>query len=174
LVTGLRVLNGIGATRTASARHRQVSRSALHATLQASSSQGLYLGAMHLGTGVFTLIVAMTAGYLALIGQLTVGAVVKAVADEVRQVVPVTLMRAQFLPRRGSPGAYPVLHRAHRARCGRIAERLVDIGDHLLGLCLQSKRLADQQSAVRPPARCAGAADRRPSPSTGSAAARRA
>ena len=37
---GLRVLNGIGATRTASARYRQVSRSALHATLHASSSQG--------------------------------------------------------------------------------------------------------------------------------------
>ncbi|MET0865120.1 MAG: ABC transporter ATP-binding protein [Nakamurella sp.] len=79
LVTGLRVLNGIGASRTASARYRRISRSALRATLQASSSQGVYLGAMQLGTGVFTVIVAMTAGYLALTGSLTVGELIAVV-----------------------------------------------------------------------------------------------
>jgi ABC-type multidrug transport system fused ATPase/permease subunit len=79
LVTGLRVLNGIGATGTASDRYRQVSRNALRATLHASSSQGLYLGTMQLGTGIFTVVVAMMAGYLALTGQLTVGELIAVV-----------------------------------------------------------------------------------------------
>jgi putative ABC transport system ATP-binding protein len=79
LVTGLRVLKGIGAEETAVSRYRQTSRDSLAATLRAARAQAGYEGAMLALSGLFLAVVAFAGGRLALSGEISVGQLVSAV-----------------------------------------------------------------------------------------------
>jgi putative ABC transport system ATP-binding protein len=73
LITGLRVVKGLGAERAAVARYRLVSRSSLSASVRAASSAGWYEAATLLVPGLFLAVVALVAGRLAAGGSITVG-----------------------------------------------------------------------------------------------------
>ncbi|GAA4534214.1 ABC transporter ATP-binding protein [Amycolatopsis samaneae] len=79
LVTGLRVLKGIGAETAAVERYRRTSRSSLLATLRAARAQSWHHGALLALTGIFIAVVALVGGNLALDGHLSVGDLVAAV-----------------------------------------------------------------------------------------------
>jgi putative ABC transport system ATP-binding protein len=79
VVSGLRVIKGIGAERAAAASYRRVSRSALAARLGAARLQGGYLGATNTITGLFLVVVAWVGGRLALDGAISIGELVAGV-----------------------------------------------------------------------------------------------
>ncbi|MFB9742525.1 ABC transporter ATP-binding protein [Pseudonocardia sulfidoxydans] len=79
LVTGVRVLKGIGAERAAVARYRLTSRDALGATLRATGAQAWYSGTVLALNGLFLALVALVGGRLAADGALSVGQLVSAV-----------------------------------------------------------------------------------------------
>lgn len=110
LITGLRVLKGIGAERAAAATYRTSSRSALRARLAATSATGVFSGTTALLSGVLLVVVAWLGGRLALAGSISVGELVAA------------LGLAQFLigPLRELTDLVPVLAGA-RGAAGRVA-----------------------------------------------------
>ncbi len=79
LVSGLRVLKGIGAEASAADRYRRASRGSLKATLRAANAEAAYEGVTLLLTGGFLALVALVSGRLALAGQISVGDFVAAV-----------------------------------------------------------------------------------------------
>lgn len=79
LVAGLRVIKGLGAEPVAASRYRADSQEALRATLHMKSSQAAYEVATDLMSGLFIAGVAILIGWLALRGDMSVGAVVTAV-----------------------------------------------------------------------------------------------
>ncbi|MDR7276400.1 ABC transporter ATP-binding protein [Catenuloplanes atrovinosus] len=76
LVSGLRVLRGIGAQDHAARRYAAASSHALGVTLRAANTKGLHLGLTTAVNGLFLAAVAGVAGWLALRGRLTVGELV--------------------------------------------------------------------------------------------------
>lgn len=79
LVTGVRVLKGIGAERAAVDRYRSTSRDALGATLRATGAQAWYSGTVLALNGLFLALVALVGGRLAADGAMSVGQLVSAV-----------------------------------------------------------------------------------------------
>lgn len=79
LVTGVRVLKGIGAERAAVDRYRLTSRDALGATLRATGAQAWYSGTVLALNGLFLALVALVGGRLAADGAMSVGELVSAV-----------------------------------------------------------------------------------------------
>ncbi|MFI5844977.1 ABC transporter transmembrane domain-containing protein [Catenuloplanes sp. NPDC051500] len=79
LVSGLRVLRGIGAQDHAARRYAAASAHALGVTLRAANSKGLQQGLTTAVNGLFLAAVAGFAGWLALEGRLTVGELVAVV-----------------------------------------------------------------------------------------------
>ena len=79
LVSGLRVVKGLGAERAAAGRYRAVSRSSLAASLRSARSAGWYEAAGVLIPGLFLAAVALIAGRLAAGGSITVGELVAVV-----------------------------------------------------------------------------------------------
>ncbi|GAA3562035.1 ABC transporter ATP-binding protein [Amycolatopsis ultiminotia] len=79
LVSGLRVLKGIGAEPTAVARYRRTSRDSLFATVRAARAQAWHNGALLALTGIFIALVALVGGSLAAGGDISVGDLVAAV-----------------------------------------------------------------------------------------------
>ncbi|MFJ8917722.1 ABC transporter ATP-binding protein [Amycolatopsis sp. NPDC102389] len=79
LVSGLRVLKGIGAEPAAVARYRDTSQNSLKATLRAARAKAWHDGAVLALTGVFIAIVALVGGHLAASGSISVGDLVAAV-----------------------------------------------------------------------------------------------
>ncbi|TVT10627.1 ABC transporter ATP-binding protein [Amycolatopsis bartoniae] len=79
LVSGLRVLKGLGAEAAAVARYRRTSRASLRATLRAARAEAGHDGAILALTGAFIALVALVGGKLALDGHLTIGELVAAV-----------------------------------------------------------------------------------------------
>ncbi|HLU54681.1 MAG TPA: ABC transporter ATP-binding protein [Pseudonocardia sp.] len=79
VVTGLRVIKGIGGEDAADASYRAASRAALRARLAAAKWAGGYLGATNAITGLFLVVVAWVAGRLALDGTISVGELVAGV-----------------------------------------------------------------------------------------------
>lgn len=79
LVSGYRVIKGIGAEEEAARRYRDSSREALAGTVHAKTAEGIYLGSMNLLTGLFIAVLAVVAGLLAWHGQLTVGQLITVV-----------------------------------------------------------------------------------------------
>ncbi|MEU6078398.1 ABC transporter ATP-binding protein [Micromonospora sp. NPDC047074] len=79
LVSGLRVLRGIGAQDHAARRYAVASRHALDVTLRAATTKGLHLGLTTTVNGLFLAVVAGVAGWLALEGRLTIGELVAVV-----------------------------------------------------------------------------------------------
>ncbi|MFF5180549.1 ABC transporter transmembrane domain-containing protein [Micromonospora sp. NPDC000316] len=79
LVTGLRVLRGIGAQHHAARQYAVASGHALDVTLRAATTKGLHLGLTTMVNGLFLAAVAGVAGWLALQGRLTIGELVAVV-----------------------------------------------------------------------------------------------
>ncbi|MFC9253121.1 ABC transporter ATP-binding protein [Amycolatopsis thailandensis] len=79
LVSGLRVLKGIGAEPAAVARYRDTSQNSLKATLRAARAKAWHDGAVLALTGIFIAIVALVGGNLAASGSISVGDLVAAV-----------------------------------------------------------------------------------------------
>jgi len=73
LVTGLRPLRGLGAQDAAARRYREVSRLSLLATLRAAKTQGGYLAASTTLSTLLACGIAITAGWYALTGRISVG-----------------------------------------------------------------------------------------------------
>lgn len=113
LVTGLRVIKGIGAEDAADGAYRRASRTALAARLSAVRFEGGYGAATGVITGVFLVVVAWVGGRLALDGTISVGELVAAVG------------LAQFLigPLERLTGVGPLLAGA-RGSAGRVADLL--------------------------------------------------
>ncbi|MFC4001757.1 ABC transporter ATP-binding protein [Prauserella oleivorans] len=79
LVSGLRVLKGIGAEAAAVSRYRRTSRDSFAATLRAARAHAGHDGAILALTGVFIAVVALVGARLAAEGSITVGGLVAAV-----------------------------------------------------------------------------------------------
>ncbi|RZQ64702.1 ABC transporter ATP-binding protein [Amycolatopsis suaedae] len=79
LVSGLRVLKGIGAEPAAVRRYRTTSQDSLRATLRAARAHAWHDGAVLALTGLFIAVVALVGGNLAMNGQITIGNLVTAV-----------------------------------------------------------------------------------------------
>jgi putative ABC transport system ATP-binding protein len=79
LVTGLRVLHGLGAQRTATARYREVSRRAEAAGIRTGTAKSLQLGATVLAATLVLAVSVASAGLLAVDGTITIGAFISAV-----------------------------------------------------------------------------------------------
>nr|WP_229746143.1 ABC transporter ATP-binding protein [Rhodococcus trifolii] len=73
LITGLRPLRGIGGEDAAAARYRAVSRESLRATLAAARTQGAYAGVAGAVGSLLAVGIALTAGWFALDGRISVG-----------------------------------------------------------------------------------------------------
>ena len=73
LIAGLRPLRGIGAEVAASDRYRIVSREALAATVRATRSQSVYIGFSNAMSSLLAVAVAVTAGWFALRGEISIG-----------------------------------------------------------------------------------------------------
>ncbi|MBH0122317.1 ABC transporter ATP-binding protein [Rhodococcus sp. CX] len=79
LVTGFRVVKGIGAEEVAAHRYFEASRRALRGVLAASRSEGAYLAAMESVSGLFVVTIGVAAGLMAVSGGLTVGQLITVV-----------------------------------------------------------------------------------------------
>ncbi|MER8232619.1 ABC transporter ATP-binding protein [Streptomyces sp. NPDC094049] len=79
LVSGLRVLKGMGAESAAVDRYRATSRDSLSAGLRAARSRAGHEGAVLALTGVFIALIAIVGAYLAVDGSISVGDLVAAV-----------------------------------------------------------------------------------------------
>lgn len=79
LVTGLRVLKGIGAEAAAVARYRRTSQDSLVATLRSARALAWHDGTLLALTGVLIAIVALVGGRLAAQGEIGIGGLVTAV-----------------------------------------------------------------------------------------------
>ncbi|MGK5519063.1 ABC transporter transmembrane domain-containing protein [Micromonospora sp. URMC 107] len=113
LVTGLRVLRGLGAQDHAARRYAVASRHALEVTLRAATTKGLHLGLTTTVNGLFLAAVAGVAGWLALQGRLTIGELVAVVG------------LAQFIAEPVQTLGYCVqLFAMARASAGRVARVL--------------------------------------------------
>lgn len=73
LIAGLRPLRGIGAEDAAAERYRTVSQEALAATIRATRSQGVYIGVSTAMSSLLAVGVAVTAGWFALQGEISIG-----------------------------------------------------------------------------------------------------
>ncbi|ALO06581.1 ABC transporter protein, ATP-binding component [Streptomyces venezuelae] len=79
LVSGLRVLKGMGAESAAVARYRTTSQDSLAAALRAARSRAGHEGAILALTGVFIAVIGLVGAYLAMDGSISVGELVAAV-----------------------------------------------------------------------------------------------
>ncbi|MFI2617216.1 ABC transporter ATP-binding protein [Streptomyces sp. NPDC018584] len=79
LVSGLRVLKGMGAESAAVARYRTTSQDSLAAALRAARSRSGHEGAVLALTGVFIAVIGVVGAYLAMRGSISVGELVAAV-----------------------------------------------------------------------------------------------
>ncbi|MET0475794.1 MAG: ABC transporter ATP-binding protein [Mycobacterium sp.] len=73
LIAGLRPLRGIGAQDAAAARYRTTSQDALAATVRATRSQAIYLAVSNAMSSLLAVGIAVTAGWFALRGQISIG-----------------------------------------------------------------------------------------------------
>ncbi|MDH2388029.1 ABC transporter ATP-binding protein [Streptomyces sp. HNM0663] len=80
LVSGLRVLKGMGAESAAVARYRATSRESLAAALRAARSRAGHEGAVLTLTGVFIAGIGLVGAYLAMRGDISIGELVAAVS----------------------------------------------------------------------------------------------
>nr|QEO74606.1 ABC transporter related protein [uncultured bacterium] len=79
LVSGLRVLKGLGAEPVAISRYRETSQEALGATIRAAGAKAWHDGGMLALNGVFLALVALVGGRLAASGDISIGGLIAAV-----------------------------------------------------------------------------------------------
>ena len=92
LMAGYRVVMGLAAGEQAGARYCDASRASLAATLHAKSAHGRLLGSMQAVTGVFLAAITMAAGWQALTGQLSIGALITVVGLAQFLIGPMTMV----------------------------------------------------------------------------------
>ncbi|MFT4083715.1 MAG: ABC transporter ATP-binding protein [Nocardioides sp.] len=92
LVTGLRVLKGVGGEPAAVRRYRAASRRSQHATIRAATTEAVYDGLTTLLTLLFLALVTLVAGRLAAEGRIEVGALVSAVGLAQFLIGPLSVM----------------------------------------------------------------------------------
>lgn len=85
LISGIRVVKGIGADGEASRRYLSASRRALDGVLRSARAEGAYVATMDLVSGLLIVGVAVSAGAMAVTGSLTVGQLITVVG--VTQVI---------------------------------------------------------------------------------------
>ncbi len=120
LVTGLRVLKGIGAEAAAVDRYRRTSQYSLAATLRAARAQAWHDAALLTAAGLVIAAVALVGGRLAAGGSLSVGGLVAAVGLAQFLLVPLSTLgwvNGELAQGRGSAvrvaavlGAAPAVH----------------------------------------------------------------
>ncbi|RZT86016.1 putative ABC transport system ATP-binding protein [Pseudonocardia sediminis] len=120
LVTGIRVLKGIGAEASAVRQYAATSRNALGATLRATRAEAGFLGTVQLANGLFLALIALVGGRLAADGELSIGGLVAAVGLAQFLVGPLQVFG--FVSARIAQG---------RASANRIAEVLTS--EHAVG-----------------------------------------
>lgn len=98
LISGLRVLHGIGATDEAARRYRAVNESTRTAMHRAAVGHGAFFGAATGATGLIAVGVASLAGWFALTDRITVGALITVLG--VAQFLTEPLAVASTLPNR--------------------------------------------------------------------------
>ncbi|MGH4024980.1 MAG: ABC transporter ATP-binding protein [Pseudonocardiaceae bacterium] len=91
LVSGLRVLKGIGAETAAVSRYRRTSQESLVATLRTARAQAWHDGTLFALTGIFIAIVALVGGRLAAQGAVSIGGLVTAVGLAQFLLTPLTM-----------------------------------------------------------------------------------
>lgn len=79
LVSGLRVLKGLGAEPVAITRYRRTSQDALTATVRAAGAKAWHDGGMLAMNGIFLAVIALVGGRLAAAGDLSIGGLIAAV-----------------------------------------------------------------------------------------------
>lgn len=94
LITGLRVLKGIGAEAAGSARYRVVSRAARDGRIHAARYMGLYESATLAIGWVFVVLIAWLGGRLAMSGAITIGQLVAAAGMAAFLVFPLQRITA--------------------------------------------------------------------------------
>jgi putative ABC transport system ATP-binding protein len=107
LVSGLRVVKGIGAEVAAAAAYTRASRTALTARLAAVTAEGGHRGATTALSGLFLVAIAWLGGRLALTGAISIGELVAAVGLAQFLLEPVeriTRLSAQIAGARGAAG----------------------------------------------------------------------
>ncbi|MEW2162678.1 ABC transporter ATP-binding protein [Streptomyces sp. NPDC007084] len=92
LVTGLRILKGIGGESTAIERYRATSRDSLRATLRAARAQAFQSGMVLALTGCLIAAVALVGGRLAAEGSISLGQLVSAVGLALFLVGPLEVL----------------------------------------------------------------------------------
>ncbi|MFF9144965.1 ABC transporter ATP-binding protein [Streptomyces sp. NPDC014861] len=143
LVSGLRVLKGMGAESAAVARYRTTSQDSLAAALRAARSRAGHEGALLALTGVFIAVIGIVGAYLAMDGTISVGDLVAAVGLAQFLLGPFQLLayaNAEFAQARASarriadvlasPAAVPGGERAPAGTtAGHVRLRNVHLGD---------------------------------------------
>lgn len=114
LVSGFRVLRGLGAEAVAADRYTTVSTAALAETLRARAARGTYFGSMNVLSGVFVAALATFATALALDRHLSIGALIAALGLIQYTVFPLTSL----------PGTAGARWAVARASAGRVLEVL--------------------------------------------------
>jgi putative ABC transport system ATP-binding protein len=107
LVSGLRVVKGIGAEAAAAAAYARASQTALRARLHAATAEGGHRGATTALTGLFLVVVAWLGGRLALDGAISIGELVAAVGLAQFLLEPmerITRLGPQIAGSRGAAG----------------------------------------------------------------------
>lgn len=107
LVTGLRILKGIGGESAAIARYRTTSRDSLGATLKAARAQAFQSGVVLALTGCLIATVALVGGRLAAQGGISLGELVSAVGLALFLIGPLETLawvNAEFAQGRASAG----------------------------------------------------------------------
>ncbi|MFI8425788.1 ABC transporter ATP-binding protein [Streptomyces sp. NPDC085479] len=105
LVSGLRVLKGMGAESAAVDRYRTTSQDSLAAALRAARSRAGHEGALLALTGVFIAVIGIVGAYLAMDGSISVGDLVAAVGLAQFLIAPFQLLayaNAEFAQARAS------------------------------------------------------------------------
>jgi putative ABC transport system ATP-binding protein len=92
LISGLRVLKGLGAEPVATARYRHTSQESLTATVRAARAKAWHDGGMLALNAIFLAVVALVGGRLAAQGEVSVGELVAAVGLAQYLLGPLTLI----------------------------------------------------------------------------------
>ncbi|RKR85913.1 putative ABC transport system ATP-binding protein [Micromonospora pisi] len=132
LVSGLRILKGIGAEQAASARYRLINRRSLAATLRAARAQAWHDGALIAVTGAFITAVALLGARLAIQGDITIGELIAAVGLALFLLNPLSTLswvNAELAQARASAARVAAVHAAAPA----VHPGTVDLADPVRG-----------------------------------------
>ncbi|WP_033287828.1 ABC transporter ATP-binding protein [Amycolatopsis jejuensis] len=153
LVSGLRVLKGIGAEPAAVTRYRRTSRDSLRATIRAARAQAWHNGALLALTGIFIAVVALVGGSLAADGDISIGDLVATVGLAQFLQTPFAIfawVNSQLAQARGSAGRVAAVLNAPPAVLGGAGELPVPARGQVTLSAVSHGKLRDLDLAVPP------------------------